>query len=82
MTSTQTVKYLRDYAAPAHLVPQTELLFDIISETEVRITATLHIEPQHGATELELHGDATLHRIALNGETLPESRYTLSLSSV
>ena len=57
MTSTQTVKYLRDYAAPAHLVPKTELLFDIIGETEVRITATLHIEPQHGGTELELHGD-------------------------
>ena len=81
MTSTQTVKYLRDYAAPAHLVPQTELLFDIIGETEVRITATLHIEPQHGATELELHGDAALHRIALNGETLPESRYTLDKDS-
>ena len=81
MTSTQTVKYLRDYAAPAHLVPKTELLFDIISETEVRITATLHIEPQNGATELELHGDATLHRIALNGETLPESRYTLDKDS-
>ena len=81
MTSTQTVKYLRDYAAPAHLVPQTELLFDIINDTEVRITATLHIEPQHGATELELHGDATLHRIALNGETLPESRYTLDKDS-
>ena len=62
MTSTQTVKYLRDYAAPAHLVPKTELLFDIINDTEVRITATLHIEPQHGETELELHGDATLHR--------------------
>ena len=81
MTSTQTVKYLRDYAAPAHLVPQTELLFDIINDTEVRITATLHIEPQHGATELELHGDAALHRIALNGETLPESRYTLDKDS-
>ena len=81
MTSTQTVKYLRDYAAPAHLVPQTELLFDIINDTEVRITATLHIEPQHGATKLELHGDATLHRIALNGETLPESRYTLDKGS-
>ena len=81
MTSTQTVKYLRDYAAPAHLVPQTELLFDIINDTEVRITATLHIEPQHGETELELHGDATLHRIALNGETLPESRYTLDKDS-
>ena len=81
MTSTQTVKYLRDYAAPAHLIPQTELLFDIIGETEVRITTTLHIEPQHGATELELHGDATLHRIALNGETLPESRYTLNKDS-
>ena len=81
MTSTQTVKYLRDYAAPAHLVPKTELLFDIISETEVRITATLHIEPQHDATELELHGDAKLHRIALNGETLPESRYTLNKDS-
>ena len=81
MTSTQTVKYLRDYAAPAHLVPQTELLFDIINDTEVRITATLHIEPQHGETELELHGDAALHRIALNGETLPESRYTLDKDS-
>ena len=81
MTSTQTVKYLRDYAAPAHLIPQTELLFDIIGETEVRITTTLHIDPQHGATELELHGDATLHRIALNGETLPESRYTLNKDS-
>ena len=72
----QTPKYLKDYQAPAHLIPKTELLFDIYPE-HTQIQATLHIVPQQGAGDLILHGDAQLLAVQINGETQPENAYTL-----
>ena len=73
---TQIVKYLKDYAAPNHLVPKVDLLFDVQNEyTDVIIT--LHIEPQNNEKTLILQGDAKLLMIQLNGERLPETAYSL-----
>ena len=72
----QTPKYLKDYQAPAHLIPKTELLFDIHPE-HTQIQATLHIVPQDNAGDLILHGDAQLLAVQINGETQPENTYTL-----
>ena len=74
--SAQTPKYLKDYQAPTHLIPKTELLFDIYPE-HTQIQATLHIVPQQGAGDLILHGDAQLLAVQINGETQPENAYTL-----
>ncbi|SSY70629.1 aminopeptidase N [Alysiella crassa] len=74
---TQTVKYLKDYTAPTHLVPKTDLLFEI-NEQYTDVWATLHIEPQNGATELVLQGDVKLISIKKNDETLPETAYSLN----
>ncbi len=72
---TQIVKYLKDYAAPNHLVPKVDLLFDIQNEyTDVIIT--LHIEPQNNEKTLILQGDAKLLMIQLNGERLAKSHFT------
>ncbi len=74
---TQTIHYLKDYTAPTHFVPKTELLFDIVNTQCVDVTATLHIEP-HISGSLTLHGGAKLIRLELNGETLPETAFTLN----
>ena len=76
----QTVKYLKDYTAPNHLVPKIHLLFDV-SETHAHITAQLHIEPQNEINTLILQGKAKLISIALNGNTLPESAYSYDKES-
>lgn len=72
----QTIKYLKDYTYPQHLIPKVELLFDIYSH-HTDVFATLHIEPQHQASELILQGSAKLLSIKKNDELLPESAYTV-----
>lgn len=72
----QTVHYLKDYRAPEYLVPKIDLTFDIVQEY-TDITARLHIVPQPGAGSLKLNGGAQLLSLALNGETLPETAYSL-----
>ncbi|WII92880.1 aminopeptidase N [Kingella negevensis] len=71
----QQAKYLKDYQAPTHLVPKIHLFFDIYAD-RTDVIASLYIEPQNGATELKLQGDAKLISIVLEGETLPETAYT------
>lgn len=71
----QQTKYLKDYQAPTHLVPKIHLFFDIYAD-RTDVIASLYIEPQNGATELKLQGDAKLISIVLEGETLPETAYT------
>ncbi|MDK4609844.1 aminopeptidase N [Kingella kingae] len=76
----QTVKYLKDYTTPNHLVPKIHLLFDV-SETHAHITAQLHVEPQNEINTFILKGKAKLISIALNGNTLPESAYSYDKES-
>lgn len=76
----QTVKYLKDYTTPNHLVPKIHLLFDV-SETHAHITAQLHVEPQNEINTFILKGKAKLISIALNGNTLPESVYSYDKES-
>lgn len=71
----QQTKYLKDYQAPTYLVPKIHLFFDIYAD-RTDVIASLYIEPQNGATELKLQGDAKLISIVLEGETLPETAYT------
>ncbi|ULJ70183.1 aminopeptidase N [Wielerella bovis] len=78
---TQIVKYLKDYTAPTHLVPKTDLLFEI-EDTHTYVTATLHIEPQTSTQGgLKLPGDAELISLAINGEKQPENAYQLDTAN-
>ena len=77
LPAAQTAKYLKDYRAPEYLVPQVRLDFDIRSEHTL-VSADLSVEPQAGAGALVLQGSAELVSLALNGETLAPSAYTLA----
>ncbi|OSI25328.1 aminopeptidase N [Neisseria dumasiana] len=63
----KTVHYLKDYVAPAYLVPATELHFDI-RNTHTVVTAHLNIEPQQAGSPLVLDGSAELLSVKINGE--------------
>ena len=77
LPAAQTAKYLKDYRAPEHLIPRVRLDFDIRSEHTL-VSADLSVEPQAGAGALVLQGSAELVSLALNGETLPQSAYSLA----
>lgn len=62
----KTIHYLKDYQAPAYLVPAVKLHFDIY-ETHTAVTAHLNIEPQQEGAPLVLDGSAQLLSIKING---------------
>jgi aminopeptidase N len=71
--------YIKDYKPYSHLMPTTDLTFDLASETDVTVTAKLHFEPNPNAQD----GDGTL---VLNGapQKRPEgdSKPTMELLSL
>lgn len=83
--------HIEDYKPYSHLMPTTNLTFDLASETEVTVTAKMHFEPNPNAEnaygKLVLNGAPAkrpagdnkpvmeLLRIALNGKELTEKDY-------
>jgi aminopeptidase N len=67
---------LKDYRPPAYRIAEARLEFDL-DEDETRVKATLTVLPQGApGTPLVLDGeDLTLHRVAIDGETLPADAY-------
>ena len=77
----QTIRR-EDYRAPAHLIDEVRLEFDLDAESTA-VVNTMHVRPNPAANgqdaSLFLDGeDLTLVRVALDGKPLDESRYTLS----
>lgn len=78
----KTIHYLKDYQAPAYLVPATELHFDI-QDAHTVVTAHLRIEPQQAGAPLVLDGSAELLSVKINGSetqnyTLEDEKLTLA----
>ena len=65
----KTVHHLKDYQAPAYLVSQTDLSFDIY-DSHTDITAAVRFLPQRAGEPLVLDGSAELLSIALDGEAV------------
>ena len=65
----KTVHHLKDYQAPAYLVSQTDLSFDIY-DSHTDITAAVRFLPQRAGEPLVLDGSAELLSVALNGEAV------------
>ena len=65
----KTVHHLKDYQAPAYLVSQTDLSFDIY-DSHTDITAAVRFLPQHAGEPLVLDGSAELLSVALDGEAV------------
>ena len=65
----KTVHHLKDYQAPAYLVSQTDLSFDIY-DSYTDITAAVRFLPQRAGEPLVLDGSAELLSVALNGEAV------------
>ena len=77
----QTIRR-EDYRAPAHLIDEVRLEFDLDAESTA-VVNTMHVRPNPAANgqdaSLFLDGeDLTLVSVALDGKPLDESRYTLS----
>lgn len=66
----KTVHHLKDYQAPAYLVSQTDLSFDIY-DNHTDITAAVRFLPQRAGEPLVLDGSAELLSVALDGEAVP-----------
>ena len=65
----KTVHHLKDYQAPAYLVSQTDLSFDIY-DSHTDITAAVRFLPQRADEPLVLDGSAELLSVALDGEAV------------
>ena len=65
----KTVHHLKDYQAPAYLVSQTNLSFDIY-DSYTDITAAVRFLPQRAGEPLVLDGSAELLSVALDGEAV------------
>ena len=65
----KTVHHLKDYQAPAYLVSQTDLSFDIY-DSHTDITAAVRFLPQRAGEPLVLDGSAELLSVALDGEAV------------
>ncbi|MDH3659604.1 MAG: aminopeptidase N, partial [Alphaproteobacteria bacterium] len=85
-----TPKYLRDYRPPDYLIDTVFLDFQL-GEANTEVEARLSIRrnpaaerhPDGGAIPLVLDGkDLTLLAICLNGQRLPEPRYTIDAESL
>lgn len=77
----QTIRR-EDYRAPAHLIDEVRLEFDLDAESTA-VVNTMHVRPNPAANgqdaSLFLDGeDLTLVSVALDGKPLDESRYMLS----
>ena len=77
MSSNKTVHYLTDYRAPDFAVAQIDLTFDI-EAAHTTVKSRLVLQPQTAGAPCVLDGSAELVNIKLDGETLPESAYTLA----
>ena len=66
----KTVHHLKDYQAPAYLVSQTDLSFDIY-DSHTDITAAVRFLPQRAGEPLVLDGSAELLSVTLDGEAVP-----------
>lgn len=74
--------YLKDYQAPAFLIDETELRFELGEEsTRVLSRLTMRRNPiyaDHSASPLILDGqEMVLERVAIDGETLDASEYSV-----
>ena len=65
----KTVHHLKGYQAPAYLVSQTDLSFDIY-DSHTDITAAVRFLPQRAGEPLVLDGSAELLSVALDGEAV------------
>ena len=65
----KTVHHLKDYQAPAYLVSQTDLSFDIY-DSHTDITAAVRFLPQRAGEPLVLDGSAELLSVTLDGEAV------------
>ena len=78
----QTI-YLKDYLVSPFLVDTTDLVFDLGDE-HTRVTTSLAVRrnpastDQAGSLELNSKGDVQLQWIAIDGERLDASAYTLA----
>ena len=63
----KTVHHLKDYQAPAYLVSQADLSFDIY-DGHTDITAAVRFLPQRAGEPLVLDGSAELLSVALDGK--------------
>ncbi len=74
---------LADYTPPAYGIQAVDLVFDL-EPRATRVTARLAIVRRASAAHpLELNGEGLkLHRIAVNGEPLAPSAYTISKNSL
>jgi len=77
-------RYLKDYQAPAYLIDQVELLFDLFEQGS-RVYSRLHIRPnpagRGGPLVLDGEGLKTLS-LTLDGRVLSEADYQLTASSL
>ncbi|MGB2154963.1 MAG: aminopeptidase N, partial [Porticoccaceae bacterium] len=78
----QTI-YLKDYQVSPFLVDTTDLVFDL-GEEQTRVTSSLQVRrnpdstDKTGALELNSKGQVQLQWIAVNGQRLDSSAYSLS----
>ncbi len=77
------VHYLKDYQRPPFAVNQVDLHFDIGTESVI-VKSRLVVTPRDAVSgqSCVLDGSAALQQVVLDGETLPESAYTLAEDSL
>ncbi len=76
--------YLKDYQAPAFLIPQVDLLF-VLNEDTTLVTAKMQVQKTRAATgnNLKLDGEhLVLKSIKINGQSLPSTGYVLTADSL